>query len=104
MPRTRPPYPLEYRQQILDLYRTGRTVTSLAEEFEPTRNAIRNWVRQMERDEGKRTDGLTTVEREELTVLRRENRTLREEREILKKAAAWFARENGTVPRRSSRS
>jgi transposase len=61
---------------------------SLAEEYEPSSQAIRNWVRQAERDGGKRDDGLTTAEREELGRLRRENRALREEREILSKAYA----------------
>ena len=62
------------------------------------RQCIRNWVRQAERDAGRRQDGLTTDERTELQRLRRENATLREEREILKKAAAWFARETGSIP------
>jgi transposase len=63
---------------------------------------IRNWVRQADRDQGPREDGLTSSELEELRRLRRENRQLREEREILKKAAVWFARETGSVPGRSS--
>ena len=71
-------------------------------EFEPSAQAIRNWVRQADRDEGRRADGLTTPEREELRRLRRENATLREERTILEKAAAWFARETGSIPSRSS--
>ena len=102
MPRSRPPYPPELRQRILELARAGRTVASLAREFEPTENSIRNWIAQAERDEGLRSDGLTTDERAELTRLRREVRTLREERDILKKAAAWFAQETGATPRRSS--
>ena len=64
--------------------------------------AIRNWVRQAERDEGRRSDGVTTSERDELTRLRRENKQLRQERDILAKAAAWFARETGTIPSGSS--
>jgi transposase len=102
MPRSRPPYPPELRQRILDLIRAGRTPASLAREFEPTETSIRNWMAQAERDAGLRTDGLTTEERVELNQLRRENRALREEREILKKAAAWFAQESGTTPRRPS--
>ena len=104
MSRTHPPYAPEYRQQMVELVRTGRTPGELAREFECSAQAIRNWVRQAERDEGRREDGLTTLEREELRGLRRENRQLREEREILKKAAAWFARETGTIPGRSSSS
>ncbi len=104
MPRTRRPYPAEFRHRMVDLVRAGRSPESLAGEFEPTAQAIRNWVRQADRDEGRRADGLTTDERTELQRLRRENRTLREEREILKKAAAWFARETGSIPSGSSNS
>ena len=102
MPRTRPAYPPELRQKLVELAHAGRTVSSLAREYEPTETTIRNWVRQAERDAGVRTDGLTTDERQELTQLRRENRVLREERDILKKAAAWFAQETGATPRRPS--
>jgi len=104
MPKSHPPYPPEYRRQMVELVRAGRTPGELAREFECSSQAIRNWVRQADRDEGRRDDGLTTEEREELRGLRRENRTLREEREILKRAAAWFARETGSVPGKSSSS
>jgi transposase len=104
MPKSRRPYPLEYRQRIVELVRAGRSPEAVAREFEPTAQCIRNWVRQADRDEGRRSDGLTTEERTELQRLRRENATLREEREILKKAAAWFARETGSIPPGSSNS
>ena len=104
MAKSRGPYPLEYRQRIIELVRAGRSPGSLAREFEPTEQCIRNWVRQADRDEGRRHDGLTSDERIELQRLRRENVTLREEREILKKAAAWFARETGSIPPGSSNS
>jgi transposase len=97
MPKSRPPYPPEFRQRIIELVRKGRTPESLAEQFEPTAQTIRNWLAQADRDAGQRPDGLTTDEREELRRLRRENKTLREEREILKKAAAWFAKETGST-------
>jgi transposase len=102
MPRTRPAYAPELRQKIIDLARAGRNAASLAREFEPTETTIRNWIAQADRDTGVRSDGLTTDERKELNQLRRENRTLREEREILKKAAAWFAQEASATPRKSS--
>ena len=97
-------YAPEYRRQMVELIRAGRSPGELAREFECSASAIRNWVRQADRDEGVGDDGLRTAEREELRRLRRENRQLREEREILKKAAAWFARETGTIPGRSSSS
>lgn len=102
MPRTRPPYPPEYRRQMVELVRSGRSPEELAKEFEPSGPSIRSWVKQADLDEGRREDGLTTAEREELTRLRRENRQLREEREILAKAAAWFARETNSIPPKDS--
>ena len=76
----------------------------LAGEFEPSAGAIRNWVKRADLDEGRRSDGLTTEERAELRRLKREVRQLRMEREILKKAAAWFARESDSIPERGSNS
>lgn len=102
MPRTRPPYGVEFREQMIALVRSGRTPEELSREFEPTAQTIRNWVTQVDRDEGRRTDGPTSAELEELRRLRKENRQLREEREILAKATAWFAKE--TTPGNSSRS
>ena len=104
MPRRRAPYPSEFRHQMVELVRAGRTAEELSREFEPSAQAIRNWVAQADRDEGRRPDGLTSAEREELRRLKRENRQLRQEREILAKAAAWFARETGSVPSGSSSS
>ena len=102
MPNPRRPYPPEFRRRMVELVRAGRTPEELGREFEPTAQAIRNWVRQADLDEGRRDDGLTTAEREELRRLRRENRQLREEREILAKAAAWFARETESIPPKGS--
>jgi transposase len=84
---------------MVEQVRSGRTPEELSREFEPTAQSIWNWVRQAERDQGVRLDGLTTDEREELRRLRREIKVVREEREILKKAAAWFAEETGSTPR-----
>lgn len=102
MPKTHRPYPPAYRERMIELVRSGRSPESLAKEFEPSAQCIRNWLRQADRDAGRRHDGLTTDERTELQRLRRENATLREEREILKKAAAWFARETGSIPSKDS--
>ena len=104
MPKSHRPYSPEFRQRIIELVRKGRTPEEVARQFEPSAQAIRNWVRQADRDAGHRHDGLTTTEGEELRRLRRENRTLREEREILKKAAAWFARETTSIPSKGSSS
>ena len=104
MPKSRPPYPPELRRRLIELVRAGRNPAELAEEFEPSGQCIRNWVKQADRDAGKRQDGLTTAEKEELAKLRRENRALREERAILAKAAAWFARETGKIPSGSTNS
>ena len=105
MPKTRAPYPSEFRQRMVELVRGGRTPEELSREFEPSAQSIRNWVLQsggIEANGG--SEALTSAEREELQRLRRENRKLREEREILAKAAAWFARETGSIPPESSNS
>ena len=102
MGKTHAAYPPEFRRQMVEMVRAGRDPEDLAREFEPSGQAIRNWVRQAERDEGRRSDGVTTSERDELTRLRRENKQLRQERDILAKAAAWFARETGTIRSGSS--
>jgi transposase len=91
--RHRRPYPPEFREQMVELVRAGRGPEDLAKEFEPSAQAIRNWVKQADADEGKRTDVLTSAEREELRRLRRKVKQLEIERTILSKAAAWFAKE-----------
>ncbi|KOX59324.1 transposase, partial [Streptomyces purpurogeneiscleroticus] len=94
MPHTRPPYAPEFRRQMVELVRAGRDPADLAREFEPSAQAIRNWVAQSDRGESRgasKSDVLTLAEREELARLRREVRQLRLERDILSKAAAWFA-------------
>ncbi|MEV0830078.1 transposase [Nonomuraea rubra] len=77
---------------MVELVRAGRTPEELAKEFHPSAQSIRTWVRQADLDDGRRQDGLTSAEKDELTRLRRENKLLREEKEILRKAA-FFARE-----------
>lgn len=101
MPRTRPSYPPEFREQIVALWRSGRSLTDLAAEFEPCVATIQTWVRQAERDAGRRADVLSSTERDELQRLRKENKRLKQERDILSKAAAWFA-QNETTSSRSS--
>ena len=100
---THPAYPPEFRRQMVELVRAGRDPEALAREFEPSAQAIRNWVRQAERDGSQCTDGLTTGEREELAGLRREVGPPTApgapwgSAPSLAKAAAWFARETGTI-------
>ena len=112
MPRTRPPYPPEFREQLIALHRAGRTVEELAAEFEPSAQTIRNWITHAAATAGPARAtaagagpaGLSAAERDELQRLRKEVRQLRVERDILGKAAAWFARETGTIPNSGSSS
>ena len=107
MPKTRPPYSPEFRRQMVDLVRAGRSPEDLSREFEPTARSISVWVAQADKQEGRReekVDGLSVAERDELARLRRENKQLRLERDILSRAAAWFARETAAVPSGSSTS
>jgi transposase len=97
-------YPPEFREQIVELHHAGRSAASLAKEFGLAHQTVLNWLKQADLDAGKRGDGLTTAEREELKRLRRENKQLKLEREILSKAAAWFARETDSIPPKSSNS
>lgn len=97
-------YAREFRRQMVELVRAGRTPVELAKEFGPTAQSIRTWVAQADRDAGIRSDGLKTSEREELRQLRQENQQLKLEREILSKAAAWFAQETVVNSKRSSNS
>jgi transposase len=91
---SRPPYPAEYRAELVRLVREeGRSPTELAREFEPSAQSIANWVAQADIETGRR-DGLTTDERAELKKLRSENRVLRMEKDLLEKAAAFFAAKN----------
>ena len=94
MPRSRPPYPEEFRREAVELVRSsGRPVKEIARDLGVSGKSLHTWVKRADIDVG-RAPGLTTEDREELRKLRRENRVLREEREILKKAAAFFARES----------
>ena len=94
MPKSRPPYPPDFRAEAIRLVREGgRTPLQLARDLGCSGETIRNWLKQADRDAGRRSDGLTTAERDELRRLRTENRVLREERDILRKATAFFAKE-----------
>src|SRR4029077_16377937 len=98
MPKSHARYAPEYRRRMIELVRAGRSPDELAKEVEATAQSIRDVLVRAGRDERRRHDALTSDERQELSRLRRENRILRAEREILSKAAAWFATETGPAP------
>ena len=107
MPSTRSAYAPEFRRQMVDLVRAGRSPEELAKEFEPSSHSIRHWVRIADRRDGREgasSEAVTPSERDELAKLRREVKRLRQERDILSRAAAWFAREAGVVPSEPSNS
>ena len=93
MPKSRPPYPPEFRREAVAMVRSGRSVKEVAGALGMTEQSLRNWVKQEQLDRHERDDGLTSAEREELRQLRRENARLKQERDLLKRAAAFFARE-----------
>ena len=97
-------YPLDFRHKIIELVRSGRSVNDVALEFKISRQTLSNWLKQDDLDAGRRSDGLSSAENEEVTRLRKRVKQLEIEREILSKAAAWFARETDSIPERSSNS
>jgi transposase len=96
MPKSKPPYPEEFRREAVELVRGGRSVPDVAELLGMTAQSLRNWVRQEQLDRRERDDGLSSAEREELRELRRRVKRLEQERDILKRATALFARETET--------
>ena len=93
MPKSRPPYPEEFRREAVQLVRGGRKVSDVAESLGVTEQSLRTWVKQDQLNRRERDDGLRSEEREELRRLRRENARLTQERDLFKRAAAFFARE-----------
>jgi transposase len=107
MPKSRPPYPAEFRQQMIELARAGKSPAQLSKEFGVTAQTVSNWVAQAARDAGKPLpgkEGLSSVERQELVQLRRQLRQVQTERDILAKAAAWFAHKSEKTSTPSSSS
>ena len=99
MPKSRPPYPRQFREEAVRLVReSGKSRARIAKDLGISEQSLYTWMKQDDLDIGRRTDGLTTEEHAEVRRLRREVRILREEREILKKAAAFFAKETNSTP------
>ncbi len=96
MPKSRPPYPEEFRREAVTLVRAGRTIPDVATSLGVTEQSLRNWVKRDQLERRERDDGLTLAEREELRDLRRQVKRLEQERDLLKRAAAFFARETET--------
>jgi len=114
MPKTRPPYPAEFRQQMIELVRAGRTPAELSKEFGCSAQTIANWIGPADRQAGAKASAsasakagagaLSNAEREELVRLRRQLRQVQTERDILAKATAWFAAKSEKTPTPSSSS
>jgi transposase len=96
MPKSKPPYPEQFRREAVELVRQGRSIPDVASSLGMSGQSLRSWVRQGQLDRQERDDGLTSVEREELRELRRRVKRLEQERDILKRATALFARETET--------
>ena len=96
MPKSRPPYPEEFRREAVQMVRSGRKVSDVATSLGVTEPSLRTWVKRDQLERRERDDGLTLAERDELQRLRRENVRLKQERDLLKRAAAFFARETET--------
>src|SRR5689334_13804252 len=94
VPKTRPAYPPEFRREAVQMLRAGRTPRELAQSLGVSEQTLRNWRRQDQADRHERTDVPISSELEELRTLRRENARLKQERDLLKRAAAFFAAEN----------
>lgn len=96
MPKTRPPYPEQFRREAVELVRQGRSIPDVAESLGVSAQSLRNWAKQTQLDRRERDDGLTSAERDELRQLRKRVKRLEQERDILKRATALFARETET--------
>jgi transposase len=96
MPKSKPPYPESFRREAVELVRRGRAIPDVAESLGVSAQSLRNWVKQDQLDRRECDDGLSSAERDELRELRRRVKRLEQERDILKRATALFARETET--------